>query len=194
MLIPWVVMYTSPCSVCSSHRATVARKLEIITCTPMVTATAIISAAAATTVRLCERMTLRGAMRPSRPNKRPNGAPSKRIKLTVTMGVRAARPMITRKVPPKLITSERVGMRKINVPANAESSPSPAARLTARLALFSNPARESARRGATAAASQAGGAAASRLAIRPASAPLSRLAVGICTPRTLTTKNRSLIV
>ena len=174
--------------VCSSQRITVVRKLEIITCTPIVTETAIMSAATATPVRLCERMTLRGARRPSKPNSLPRGSPKSRISDTVTHGVSAASPITTADVPLKLITRSRVGMVRTAAPMAAITIPNPATRLTIRCTLLSNPARESARRGGTEAASQAGGAAASTLARNPVSPPLSRLEAGIWMPRTLTTK------
>ena len=63
-----------------------------------------------------------------------------------------------------------------------------AAALTARPALLSRPERERATRGGTEAASQAGGAAASTVAITPSTMPLTRLLGGIDSPRTVTTK------
>ena len=55
-------------NVLSSQSATVPRKLPIITLTPTITLTATVSAAAATDVRLNERETERGAIRPRTPN------------------------------------------------------------------------------------------------------------------------------
>ena len=63
-------MYTSPCKDCESQVTTVPRKLSIMRVTPMVTETAIMRAAMAMAVRLSDCETLRGAMRPSGPNRR----------------------------------------------------------------------------------------------------------------------------
>src|SRR5205085_9341800 len=136
------------------------RKLVIITCTPIVTETAIMSAATATAVRLCERMTLRGARRPRKPNNLPSGSPSRRMSVTVTHGVSAARPITTADVPVKLIVMLRVGTARITAPMSAVKTPTAATLLTTNAVLLSSPARDNARRGGTDAASQAGGAAA----------------------------------
>src|SRR5512133_3182948 len=133
-------------------------------------------------------MTLRGARRPNKPKDLASGSLSKRMSETVTHGVRAARPMTTAVVPAKLTIKLRVGTIRIPPPIIVTTTPDPATRFTTDCTLLSNPARESARRGGTDAASQAGGAAANMLENKPAKAPLIRLDVGIWIPRTLTTK------
>ena len=110
------------------------------------------------------------------------------------MGTNSAQPTMMANVPPKLMVSDLVGITSRMQPARMRLDPAPAANKIECWALSSSPERESAWRGGTEAASQAGGAAVSRVAKIPNKLPLNRLNKGICTLLTVITKNRSLMV
>ncbi len=99
---------SAPSVVCSQS-LTVLRKLEIMTLTPTITLTAIVSAATAIEVRLSERVTARGAMRPSRPKIVSVSGRSQRMASVSTMGVKKALPTTMQNSAAKLTTILRVG-------------------------------------------------------------------------------------
>jgi hypothetical protein len=154
----------------------------------MMTDTATIKAATATAVRLMEVTTLRGAMRPNAPHKRPKGRVATRISTKVTSGVNAAKAITTEKVPAKLMVRLRVGTANKTIPLAAKTKLPTATLVTARRALPSKPERDRATRAGTEAASHAGGAAANNVATTPNSAPFTKLEVAISISCTVTTK------
>ncbi len=193
----------SPHNVWPSQATTVARKLPTIRPTPIVTETATMSAAMATAVRLSAPVTLREARRPNTPKTRLVSGRLPRSSPRVTTGASSAKPMVTQKMPAKLMVSAspgpscptsgsdakaRGGRASSNPPPASPASPANAVTGTARRARSSMLERESARRGGADAASQAGSAAETTVAARPITAPLTRLSGAMTNPRTVTTK------
>ena len=97
------LMKISAPSVVSNQSDTVVRKLPIMTLTPTITLTAMVNAATAIEVRLSERVTARGAMRPKTPNIHMVKGAAKRIMTIKTMGVNKALPITMQNNAPKLI-------------------------------------------------------------------------------------------
>jgi hypothetical protein len=95
-------MKMSAPSVVSNQSDTVVRKLPIMTLTPTITLTAIVSAATAIEVRLRERVTARGAIRPNTPKMRDVNGEATRIMIINTMGVKSALPITMQNNAPKL--------------------------------------------------------------------------------------------
>ena len=84
----------------SSHDATVARKLRTMMPTATVVATAIMSAASATDVRLSEATMPRAAIRPKTPKIAPATGLTAAAKTRVANGVASAAPTRTSASPP----------------------------------------------------------------------------------------------
>ena len=80
--------------VTSSQLATALRKLPIIIPTPTMTLTATVSAATATALRLSERRTARGAIRPLTPKSRPVNGVRPRSSRFSASGASSAPPMM----------------------------------------------------------------------------------------------------
>jgi hypothetical protein len=103
----------------------VARKLAIMTLTPMVALTATVSAATATPVRLTARATVPVASRPSTPKRAEAGRLSVPIRATVKAGAVRAMPMTTQKRLPKLAVSECSNATSATPPKAAIRRPAP---------------------------------------------------------------------
>jgi len=105
-----------------SQSVTVRRKLAIMIPTPTITLTAIVNAATAIAVRLRERITSRGAMRPTTPNNRAVSGVIRRMAAIRASGVSRALPTTIRNRAAKLTVTLRVGAFSTAMPSRTRTS------------------------------------------------------------------------
>ena len=112
----------------------------------MVTATATISEAMATAVRLSDFTTLRDAMRPDNPQNLPITFPARGARSAVPAGASMAKPTTTPEVAPKLTTMLFPGMSRTTLLTKSTMKPTAAANQTVKRVFISSPDLESAPR------------------------------------------------
>ena len=164
-----------------------------MTVTPIVTETAIISAAMAMDVRLSAPVTVRAAMRPSKPNGASNHA-LRRMAQMVSSGTQNTIPNRPTNRPANEATTVVWTNRMSSAPARISSTPMRVSSGKPRRTRSSRSERCKAVTGGTLAASEAGTAAANMAAQTPSAMPLTSVAGCTSTERTVSAKYRSLMV
>jgi len=183
-----VATYRSARSVVSSQFATDARKLAIITPTPIVVAMASIRAAMATPVRESDASMPRSASRAVGPSRVPMIALEPRVARRTSSGAVRVMPISAKNSATNAVTSPRGDVHSTISATARSSTPAAARRGVAARACASSTERVSVRRGGVTAASRAGTITAASEARMPSAAPLTSGDAATVSVATLTTK------